>query len=106
MDWQIIFVTASFVAMLGGVFKIARDFRNDLDENVKLLFKRFDAYKEQMDKKFLWQEEINDNKYMRLDNCGYIQNAFADKFDLLREDMKEMERKLDILLEERRVGSN
>lgn len=95
MDWQIIFVTASFIAMLGGMFKIARDFRNDLDQNVKLLFKRFDSHKDSVDQKLIWQQSIYDTKYADLKVCELTRGMFGKTVD-------EINRKLDMLLEERR----
>ena len=99
MEWQLIFVSASFVAMLGGIWKIAKDFRNDLDENVKLLFRRFDDHKEAVDKKLIWQQGIYDQKYADEKVCALTRAAFGKTFD-------EINRKLDMLLEERRVSSH
>jgi len=106
MDWQIIFVSGSFLAMLGGVLKIAHGFRKDLDENVKLMFRRFDDHKEATDQKMIWQTSENDRKYMRSDNCGLINGGYAKEISGVKEHLKELNRKIDILLEERRVSAH
>ena len=95
MDWQIIFVASAFVAMLGGMWKIARDFKDDLAKTSSLLFKRFDEHKETTDKKFIYQTEINDKKYAHDNLCVLARTNYDKLFESINS-------KLDMLLEERR----
>ena len=104
MDWQLIFVSASFVTMLGVVLKISDGFRKDLDENVKLLFKRFDAHKDSMDQKLVWLQDAYDKKYMRADNCNLIQLSFSKEMENVKKELVKIGSKLDMLIEERRIG--
>jgi hypothetical protein len=110
MDWQIIFVASAFISMLGGMWKIARDFRIDLaetskqlredsDKTTRLLFKRFDDHKEAMDKKTIYQTEINDKKYAQSNICTLARTNYDKLFESINS-------KLDMLLEERRHAKN
>ena len=110
MDWQIIFVIATlvslFLGMIGMVLKISKGYRNDLDENVKLLFKRFDAHKEDMDKKLEWRTEMHDRKYMRLDNCVLIQAGFTREMEYIKKEITQIHQKLDMLIEDKLHASS
>jgi len=105
MDWQIIFVITTLIAsVIGGttlILKVADDFRKDLDANVKLLFKRFDAHKEDVDKKIMWMCDANDKKYTRIDNCILIQASFAKDMTYIREELTRVHQKLNILVGEK-----
>lgn len=97
MDYTAVTVLGGFLALLIGVWKIARDIRGDLDRTVKLLFKRFDDHKDTVDKKLLDIIVSNDGKYVRSDLCAQTKEIFKDEFKRINE-------KLDLLLEERRNG--
>lgn len=95
MDYTAFTVLGGIIAMAGVVWKVARDFRSDMDKTVKLLFKRFDDHKDAVDKKLLYQIEIVDQKYAQKAVCTLSRDNYDKLFDSIN-------RKLDILLEERR----
>lgn len=97
---------AFFLTTLGCFWKIAHDFRKDLTQAIKeietsssettrLLFKRFDAHKEATDKKFDNQLAVSDARYASHAICELVRSTYEKQFN-------EINRKLDILLEERR----
>lgn len=108
MDWQILTVITAFIGMVAAIWKIARDFRDDLQKTTDLLFKRFDAHKEATDKKLFYLAEVNDKKYAQQTICDLTRSAFAKTVDDMKtqftKNTDEINRKLDLLLEERRKG--
>jgi hypothetical protein len=106
VDWQLIFVSATFFSMLGGVMKISAGYRKDLQDHVDLMFKRFDEHKRVTDRNLAIEREANDKKYMRADNCGLVQASYSREMEAVKDTLREMSRKLDKLLEERRVSSH
>jgi hypothetical protein len=95
MDYEIIKILVAIIALLGGMWKIAKDLRDDVSKTTSLLFKRFDDHKEATDKKFMFQTEINDTKYAPNNICILVRSANEKIFS-------DINRKLDLLLEERR----
>jgi hypothetical protein len=91
----IIGVILSLITILGGFWKIAKGFRDDLKKTTDLLFQRFDTHKEAVDKKLFYLAEINDKKYTKLEICNVVREN-TDKV------LSDINRKLDLLLEERR----
>lgn len=95
MDYEIIKILVAIIALLGGMWKIAKDLRDDVSKTSSLLFKRFDDHKDATDKKFIFQTEINDRKYAPDNVCILTRNSNERIFS-------DINRKLDLLLEERR----
>lgn len=95
MDYSTIAVLGSFVGMLIGIFTITRNFRKDMDDTISKMFKRFDDHKESVDKKLFLLQDISDKKYVRQDLCALQSTVFKELFS-------EINKKLDLLLEERR----
>ena len=106
MDTQVITILVGFLVLLGGMWKIARDFEKDLSETSKeitrdlkdtvaLLFKRFDDHKKDMDKKLFYIQNTSDEKYVRLDLCNKTSGNIEGR-------LKSIDIKLDTLLKERR----
>jgi len=99
MDGQTISVLIGFVGAIVGIWKIARDFRDDLDKTVKLLFKRFDDHKTDTDAKLIIYQDAGDLKYQRKDMCMQIHGGteralqqVCTEIQGLRADLKELER--------------
>ena len=93
--FEILTVLGAFISMLIGMWKVSRDFRKDMEETIKLLFKRFDDHKQDTDRKlFLLQNSI-DEKYMRIDLCNKTSGNIEGR-------LKSIDIKLDTLLQEKR----
>lgn len=95
MDAQLITTIGTLFGVLLVVWKIAKGFRDDLQRTTDLLFKRFDEHKESVDKKLFYINDFNERKYAQISICDITRQNFTKSVD-------EMNRKLDMLLEERR----
>lgn len=84
------------------LWKIARDFQDDLENTSELLFKRFDDHKDATDKKLIYIQELDDKKYQRSDICEISRLNYAKNIEEIKVLIKEYSTKLDKLLEERR----
>ena len=103
---DIIMIIATLLGMLGGIWKISRDFRKDLQEalaeirkefksTITLIFTRFDDHKESVDKKLFMLQSSTEEKYMRIDLCNKTSGNIEGR-------LKSIDIKLDTLLRERR----
>ncbi len=88
--------------MCAAVWKIARDFREDLEQTSALLFKRFDDHKDTTDKRFIYSQELNDKKYQRSDLCELTRANYAKDIEEIKQMIRIYSDKIDKLLEERR----
>lgn len=99
MDYSSIAIIGSFVGMLVGLWSIAKSFKEDLDKTTSLLFKRFDAHKDATDMKIIHYQEAHDIRFAKAGECEITRQNFSKLFD-------EINKKLDLLLEERRNGKS
>lgn len=81
---------------------IVREFRDEnrlqkkeaddaMDKTVKLLFKRFDDHKDAIDKRFVYQVEVNDNRYAHLNMCEQTKQFFGDMFKEIKDSLIRLE---------------
>jgi hypothetical protein len=118
MDFTVLLTAIlAVVSILGGLWKIVDGFNsrleatlenvnNTLKANTSLLFKRFDDHKEATDKKLIYMTELADKKYAHLGICDLTRVNFEKVILEMKENATkanaDINRKLDILLEERR----
>lgn len=88
--------------MCGAMWKIAMNFKEEVDKTSALLFKRFDDHKDTTDKKFIYSQELNDKKYQRSDLCELTRLNYAKDIEEIKMLIRLYSDKIDKLLEERR----
>jgi hypothetical protein len=101
MDYSVLTVLSGLVAMCAAVWKIAQDFRTDLEQTSALLFKRFDDHKDTTDKKFIYSQELNDKKYQRSDICEMSRLNYAKDIEEIKMMIRIYSDKIDKILESR-----
>lgn len=101
MDFQLVILLSAFIALLGGIWKISRDLKRDMDESIRLLFKRFDEHKKATDEKLLVQAKLDGDIYMRKDNCSLSQQLHVAAIADLRKAIETLSNKIDELMKER-----
>ena len=99
MNFELVFMSSAFVAMLGGIWKIADHFRNQLQSTEDLLFRRFDEHKDKVDDKMAFQIKLDADTYMRKENCDLTQKIYANEVVGIKDEIQKIHLKLDRLLE-------
>lgn len=93
------------ITTVGAFLKISKDFREEvksskteMEENmsktVRLLFQRFDDHKDSVDKKFLYQAEINDRNYAQQNMCNQTKEYFGSVFKEIKDSLIRLENRI------------
>lgn len=95
MDQSTLVIIGAFLGMIVALWRIASWYQSKVDQAVSKVFEAFDRHKENVDKKLFWLQDINNNSFVRKDNCALQVDFFKTIYGDIKKDIEGVSQKID-----------